>query len=310
MGCASDLPLRTPNLDALAARGTRFSRCYTPSPVCSPARACLATGRGYTRAGVLNNQQNTPLDLPNHYRMLRDSGYEVAGFGKFDLHKPDLDWGLEGQNQLPEYGFTSGCDNEGKGDGVRAWRENERKAVGPYLEHLDETDQSEGYVALYEAAAQQGLGLNFHAISPLKEDSYCDNWIGAHARKTLEGFDEDRPWYMVVNFTGPHDPYDILPEMAQAWDGVEFPRPHHPGDMAEEEVQTRRRYYAAMIENIDRQVGLLWDAVVARGEAENTIVVYSSDHGEMLGDHGRWQKGVSHEGSSHIPLLMAGPGIP
>lgn len=109
-GLNPNLSCKTPHLDALAARGIRFDRCYTPSPLCSPARACLATGRRYGRSVVLGNKDNTPLELPTHYRALRDVGYQVAGVGKFDLHEADQTWGLEGQELLEDYGFTSGCD--------------------------------------------------------------------------------------------------------------------------------------------------------------------------------------------------------
>ncbi len=106
LGCNPELPLRTPNLDRLCGHGIRFTNAFTPSPLCSPARACLATGRDYHRCGV-RNRQNTPLSLPNYYRCLRDSGYEVAGVGKFDLHKPDHDWGLDGSKSRGEFRGTA-----------------------------------------------------------------------------------------------------------------------------------------------------------------------------------------------------------
>ncbi|MFO7870770.1 MAG: sulfatase-like hydrolase/transferase [Kiritimatiellia bacterium] len=124
LGCNGDLPLRTPNLDRLAGNGARFINAFTPSPLCAPARACLATGRDYRRCGVVNNGQNTPVSLPNYYRGLRDAGYEVCGVGKFDIHKADHDQGLEGQNLIREYGFTSGIDNEGKWDAILKYRGN------------------------------------------------------------------------------------------------------------------------------------------------------------------------------------------
>ena len=83
------VPVRTPHLAKLAARGTEFTRAITPSPLCAPARACLAVGMEYDRCGVPGNDVNLPLDMPNMYRLLRDSGYHVMGCGKFDLHKPD-----------------------------------------------------------------------------------------------------------------------------------------------------------------------------------------------------------------------------
>ena len=91
IGCVTDLPLRTPNIDRLAAEGTRFTRAMTPSPVCSPARACLDTGMDYDRCGTANNNENTPLDKKTYYQALREAGYQVSGVGKFDLHKADLD---------------------------------------------------------------------------------------------------------------------------------------------------------------------------------------------------------------------------
>ena len=299
------IPLRMPHLDGLISGGTRFTRCYTPSPVCSPARACLATGRGYTRSGVMGNHENTPVEMDNYYRTLRDAGYQVSGVGKFDLHKPDLDWGLEGKNMLPEYGFTSGCDNEGKGDAIRSWKMKQTPR-GPYMEHLRKQGQDEAHLKMYESQK----GLCWSAISPLPVDDYCDNWIGSNAISEIKAFEEDKPWHLVVNFTGPHDPYDVLPSMAESWEGVEFPEPIQSKGDDPIEVQRRRRYYAAMLENIDTQIGRILKAVEERGELENTLIVYSSDHGEMLGDFGRWAKCRMEEGSSHIPLIMNGPGVP
>ncbi|MHC5058463.1 MAG: sulfatase-like hydrolase/transferase [Planctomycetota bacterium] len=87
------VPVRTPNAVRLAGEGVEFTRAVTPSPLCAPARACLASGMEYDRAGVPGNDVNYPLDQASLYKLLRDSGYHVMGCGKFDLHKPELDWG-------------------------------------------------------------------------------------------------------------------------------------------------------------------------------------------------------------------------
>ncbi len=304
------LGLRTPHLDALMARGMTFSKCYTPAPVCSPARACLATGRSYERCGVVSNFHNTPVDLPTQYHCLRDAGYEVCGVGKFDLHKPDRDWGLTGQNMLAEYGFTCGCDNEGKGDAITSYKGNNCQPRGPYMQYLKEQGLVDQHLAMYDNAADiLGESLNFSAITELTEAAYCDNWIADNGKSFLRGFEANKPWYLTVNFTGPHDPYDVTAEMAEAWSNAEFPDPIQASGPTTEDVKRRRRYYAAMIENIDRHIGDLLAIVDQRGELDNTIVVFSSDHGEMLGDHDRWQKGTWHEGSTHIPLVIAGPGV-
>jgi arylsulfatase A-like enzyme len=307
LGLNPDLPCRTPNLDTLAARGLRFERCYTPSPLCSPARACLATGRCYGRSGVESNRDNTPTDLPTHTRALREAGYQVAGVGKFDLHKADQSWGLDGKELLEEYGYSSGCDNEGKGDGANSYLRNGRQPAGPYLKFLADRGWADAYVDMFSNATDKKSGLNFTAVSPLPEQGYCDNWIAGNAAGELRDFDGDRPWYLVVNFAGPHDPYDVTACMHAAWNDVEFPEPWNAEP--EEGVMQRRRNYAAMIEIIDTRIGELIRIVEERGELDNTLIVYSSDHGEMLGDHNRWTKKVWQEGSSHVPLILAGPGV-
>ena len=135
LGTNPVLPLRTPNLDRLGAQGVRFARAITPSPLCAPARACLAAGREYDRCGVPNNKFDYPLSQPTYYQALRDAGYRVAGVGKFDLHKATLDWGLDGSRLIREWGFTEGIDNEGKMDAIasaagRAAASSGNSAVG------------------------------------------------------------------------------------------------------------------------------------------------------------------------------------
>ena len=148
LGCNSDLPLKTPNINNLCKNGVRFTNAFTPSPLCAPARACLATGRNYSQCGVTNNGQNTPLSLPTYYKGLQDAGYEVAGVGKFDLHKPDLDWGFDGSQMLEEYGLTGGIDNEGKGDAIVSYKKNKMAPKGPYMHFLEERGLSKKHLGV------------------------------------------------------------------------------------------------------------------------------------------------------------------
>ena len=98
-------------------RGTTFTQAITNSPLCAPARACLAQGREYENCGVYNNNFCTPPEVPTFYRALRAGGYQVGGVGKFDLHKPLMYWGEKGWlPQLGELGFTEAMDHEGKWD--------------------------------------------------------------------------------------------------------------------------------------------------------------------------------------------------
>ena len=309
LGCNPGLPLRTPNLDRLCEQGIRFTNAFTPSPLCSPARACLATGRDYHRCGVRNNGQNTPLSLPTYYRGLRDAGYEVAGVGKFDLHKADHDWGLDGAQLLREYGFTCGIDNEGKGDAISSYRANGMSPKGPYMRFLKERGLAETHLAMYQPYLNKPGWLNFPAVTNLPEEAYCDNWVAANGMRYLREFPQGKPWHLVMNFVGPHGPFDVTADMRSRWENVEIPPPVNNDDPDSDGITARRQNYAVMIENIDRHVGSMVDLVRQRGELHNTIIVYSSDHGEMLGDHGRWAKSVWYTPAVGVPLIVSGPGI-
>ena len=308
-----DLPLRTPTLQQLAAQGVSLQRAYCTSPLCAPARASLASGRHYAHCGVPGNGHNYPLQQPTFYQGLRAAGYRVAGVGKFDLHKPprslrtsdpaDLWWELDGSRLLDEWGFTDGIDSEGKLDGSNSYRAAGAPR-GPYLKMLHDRGLADTYVQEH-AARRQHLGAYTTA---LPDAAYGDNWVAANALQVLDGLPRGTPWFLQVNFLGPHDPLDVTAAMRARWEQVEFPLPHaneHPDGAA---LLRARQNYAAMIENIDTWCGRLLEAVAARGELENTVVVYASDHGEMLGDHGRWGKSIWYEAAVRVPLIIAGPG--
>jgi arylsulfatase A-like enzyme len=302
LGSNPDLPLRTPTLDRIAAGGVRFTRAVCPSPLCAPSRACLAAGKDYDHCGVRNNKDDYPLEQPTYYQALRRAGYRVAGVGKFDLHKATMDWGAAGDRLLDEWGFTEGIDNEGKMDAIASGAE---APLGPYMAFLHERDLAQAHVADFR---QRRANKGTHA-TPLPEEAYCDNWIAENGLRFLNGFPKEQPWHLVVNFTGPHSPMDVTEVMQRAWRDVRFPPPVDSTELDPEAHNAIRQNYAAMIENIDRQVGRLLDAVRARGEMERTVVVYSSDHGEMLGDHDRWGKSTYYQPSVGVPLIAAGPGV-
>jgi arylsulfatase A-like enzyme len=247
--------------------------------------------------------------LPTYYQSLRDAGYRVGGVGKFDLHKNTQDpanlyWDLDGSRLLAEWGFTDGIDNEGKLDGSSSYR-HWGAPRGPYLQFLADRGLAEAYVHEHETR-----GEHYDAyVTALPDDAYCDNWLSENGLAILDAFPGDRPWHLVVNFTGPHNPMDVTARMSRRWEKAPMPLAHDNAQDDPDGILRRRRNYAAMIENIDRQVGRLVQAVAKRGELENTIILYSSDHGEMLGDHDRWGKGVWYEPSVGIPLIVAGPGM-
>jgi len=307
LGTNPGLPLRTPNLDTLAARGTRFTRCYCSSPLCAPSRAALAAGKSYDRCGVADNQDDYPLDQPTYYQALQAAGYHVAGVGKFDLHKATLDWGLDGKRLIAEWGFDEGVDNEGKFDGSRSYLANGRQPQGPYLAFLQQRGLADAYCREHDPEVRKPQLDAYTTCLP--DEAYCDNWVAENGACLLAGFPADQPWHLVFNFTGPHNPMDITASMRARWQDIDFPPPHDNDHPDRQGLLRSRQNYAAMIENIDRQVGRLIELVRARGELENTLIVYSSDHGEMLGDHGYWGKSRWQTPSVGVPLIVAGPGV-
>ena len=298
------VPVRMPNLRALADRGVRFNRAFTPSPLCAPARACLAAGKEYARCGVVSNGQNYPIAQTTFYKLLRDRGYHVMGCGKFDLHKASSDWGLDGKRWLKEWGFSDGIDNGGKGDAVRAGR---KEPKDPYMAFLEKRGLRQTHIDDSRRRSQTGASAAFP--TPLPDDAYCDNWVGQNGIDLLRAAPKEKPWFLQVNFTGPHPPWDITQGMTKLYEAVEFPQPNGGRGLAPEQNAAVRRNYSAMITNIDRWIGVYIEELRKRGELENTLIVYSSDHGEMLGDHESWGKSAPYQPSVGVPLVIAGPGV-
>jgi arylsulfatase A-like enzyme len=151
--------------------------------------------------------------------------------------------------------------------------------------------------------------------TPVPDAHYTDNWIGQNGLDLIDATPVGEPWFLQVNFNGPHAPNDISKRMHSGYYGPdrvidEFPQPRYPrGALTEEDHVRVRQNYSALVENIDRILGVYIERLKERGELDNTIVVYSSDHGEMLGDYGRWGKSVPYQASAGVPLAMAGPGI-
>ena len=304
-GLNPEIPVRTPNLNALASRGVHFENCYCASPLCAPSRACLAAGVEYDRCGVPDNSRNYPLDQVTYYSLLREAGYHVMGCGKFDLHKPEPSWGVTGQHLLQEWGFSTGIDSAGKWDAIR-WGMDE--PCDPYTAHLHATERARTHRDDFEKRREIGT---FAATfpTPLPEESYCDNWIASQGLDLLQAAPSDKPWHLVVNFAGPHEPVDVTSRMDRLYRDVAFPQPNRSTQFTPKKHVEIRRCYAAMIENIDAWLGRLLAAVEERGELENTLVVFSSDHGEMLGDHNLWMKKLPQQSSVGIPLVIAGRGV-
>ncbi|MFC1737211.1 sulfatase [Candidatus Hydrogenedentota bacterium] len=318
LGSAGAAFLRTPNLDKLAERGVRMSHCITNAPVCVPARIALATGMQPQRYGSLDNLSFMPASATTLYQRFRDHGYRVGCVGKLDLAKPYSYNGRYGDRPCVfGFGFTHPEECEGK---MAAGGKPEPK--GPYGFYLQEKGLYRAFHEDYVERKRNGWVKNASHDSPLPAEDFEDAYIGSRAAKWIENVPDDFPWHYFVSFVGPHDPFDPPTEYADRYRDAEMPRAipadmtGKPGwvknrvlDMSEEEVTVTRRQYCAAIELIDDQVGLIIEALENRGMLDNTYIVFTSDHGEMLGDHGVYTKEMPYEASIRVPLLVAGPGI-
>ena len=319
LGHAVDAVVDTPNLDRLAARGTRFTHCFSNSPICGPARAALAAGQRPHRLGILNNSGHLPLSRPTIYQRLRDHGYWTGLIGKLDIEKgayPGRDRGPDSRNPvMMAYGF---CDHIHASAGMAVPEQPQM----PFHHYL----ASHG---LYNAfrddreRRKQGrwcVGVNFD--SPLSAKHHIETYVGDHGVRWIEDPPPNHPWFLQLNFDGPHDPFDPPPEYAEKYRGRTMPAPvgldqagkpdwvrHKFFTDDREDIQQARRQYAASVELIDHQIGRLMDALECSGQLDNTVVIYTADHGEMLGDFGLYQKQVPYDPSIRVPLIVAGPGI-
>ena len=294
--------VKTPNLDRLARRAVRFDRAYTQFPLCSPSRVSLLTGLrpDTTRVEDLQTDFRTVLpDVVTLPQTFQRSGYAVARVGKI------YHYGNPGQIG------TSGLDDPKSWDLV----------VNPRGIDKDE----EPKLTNYTPARGLGSSLSYY-ISPAPDEEHTDGKVATEAITLLEKF-KDRPFFVGAGFYRPHCPFiapqkyfDLYPldriaappqyaeaaaqPPAAAW----FTTPPNWGVSEQAQREIVRAYYAS-ITFLDAQVGRLLDAVDRLGLGDNTIVVFMSDHGYLLGERGQWMKQMLFERSARAPLMIAAPGV-
>jgi choline-sulfatase len=318
LGCAGADFINTPNIDRLASRGVRFTQCTTNAPVCAPSRIALATGLQPSRIGCVDNAGYLPRSVPTYYQRLRDHGYRVGCVGKLDLAKPDQYNGRHGDRPcVYGWGFTHPEECEGKMHAGKS-----ATPIGPYTHYLQDRGLLGQFHEDYRNRAADGWIKGGSHDSVLPTDAFEDSYIGRRAAEWIDDIPDDFPWHLFVSFVGPHDPFDPPTEYASRYRDADMPRAvssapdgkpayvrRRQVDMTGDEVDVARRQYCAASELIDDQIGGILAALERRGMADNTVVLFASDHGEMLGDHGLWTKSVPYEAALRVPLVVAGPGI-
>lgn len=311
--------LKTPNLRRLTEMGMNLPNCTVNAPVCAPSRIGLASGVQPSRLGSLANGSFLPANVPTYYQQLRNYGYRVGCVGKLDLAKPDGYNGRYGDRpRAYSWGFTHPEECEGKMHAGRS-----PTPIGPYTHYLQEKGLLEKFHQDYRNRSSSGGWIkNGSYDSVLPTEDFEDSYIGRRATEFIETVPDDFPWHMFVSFVGPHDPFDPPTEYGDKYRQAEMSPPIEDNmegkpdwvqkrvvNITPEEVKVTRQQYCAATELIDDQIGNMLNALEERDMLENTYIIYSSDHGEMLGDHGLYTKSLAYEASLRVPLIVAGPGI-
>jgi choline-sulfatase len=294
-------PAKTPHMEALAAKGVVFDAAYCNSPLCSPSRVTFMTGRLPSRTGVYDNAAEFRSDIPTFAHHLRLAGYRTALAGKMHFCGADQLHGFEQRLTTDiypaDFGWTPDWDH---GHARLSWYHN------------------------MSSVTEAGLCVRSNQIDFDEEVAFAaERMIYDHARGT-----DPRPLCLVASLTHPHDPFAIPEYWWKLYDEYEIPLPRvapesitlHPhekrlrevcdmdgANISQEDVRRARHAYYGAISYVDDHLGRLLRALEATGLARDTVVMVTSDHGEMLGERGLWYKMSFFEGACRVPLIVHAP---
>jgi len=292
--------VQTPHIDGLASRGVRFENCYTSCPICVPARASLATGQYTHSIGYWDNAMAYDGKLRSWAHILAENGIRVDSVGK-----------LHFRNDTDPTGFNEQIIPMHIMDGIGAvW--------GAVRDPLPETPRKT------EMFMQIGAGLSKYNEYDLAVTQNSINWLSESERK-------DAPWMLYAGYVAPHFPLVVPEEFLNMYDPADMPLPklhpktdyqchpwlarmneytHYDGELiSDDNRRLAIACYYGLCSFLDHQIGRLLEAIDIAGFGGNTTIIYTSDHGEMLGMRGRWGKSVLYRESTEIPLIIAGNGI-
>jgi len=300
--CYGHPHVHAPNLSALAAAGVVFENTYCNSPLCAPSRAALMTGQLPSHTGVYDNAAELPASMPTFAHYLRSVGYQTCLAGKMHFIGPDQLHGFETRLTTDIYPADFG------------WTPN-----------WDEPDVRATWYHNMSSVAQAGPCITTNQLD-------FDEEVTFHAVRKLYNLvrsAEKRPFCLTVSLTHPHDPYAIAQEYWDRYDPSMIGPPNvaaRPADQldphsrrlrwmcamdeqppTEAQVRNARHAYYAAISYVDDKVGELLHALQATGLDDNTIIIFTSDHGDMLGERGLWYKMSFFEWAARIPLIFHAP---
>mgnify|MGYP003576276758 CR=1 FL=1 len=302
LGCYGSEIVATPHLDALAARGTRFAHAYCSSPVCIPARASFAVGKYIHQIGYWDNADAYDGAIPSWHHKLRERDHEVVSIGKLHFRKPDEDHGFSSEI-IPMHII------EGKGDLMGLVRSELPVRKGAY-----------------KMAHFAGPGESQYTFYDREITARAQVWLRQAAQR-----ESDKPWVLFVSLVAPHFPLTAPPEHYYRYYDQNLPmpklyekseRPTHPylvdyarsfnyDDYFDRDAVKRAvAGYYGLCSFLDENIGKILGSLEDAGLADDTRVVYTSDHGDNMGTRGLWGKSTMFEETAAVPLIMAGDDIP
>jgi choline-sulfatase len=297
--------VHAPNLDALAARSVVFDAAYCPSPLCAPSRSAMLTGRCASAVEVFDNAAELRASVPTLAHVLRTEGYRTCLAGKMHFVGPDQLHGFE--RRLTTDVYPASLD----------WTPDWTREVAdrlPWYHSVEAVQTPAATVASMQTDYDDEVA--FHAVRYLQD-------------LAREG--SERPFLLTVSFTNPHDPWEVPPRYWDLYDPSAIEPPAVPAlpferldphsrrlaqmsgldvvEISEEQVRRARHGYYAAISYVDERIGSVLSALRACGFDEDTVIVFTADHGEFLGERGLWYKMSFLEPAARVPLLVGGPGV-
>lgn len=307
LGCYGHPFVATPAIDRLAAEGTVFESAYTPSPVCVPSRYSLISGREPSATGCVDNEFPMPVDAPTLMGALTDDGYRTHGVGKMHFPAPPNNYmGFQTRDIGEEFGSA---------------------ATDDYLRVIDESN----FAHVTRPLGQRSEMYYIPQVSPLPEEYHFTHWVADRSIDFLGHRDKSEPFFLWSSFIAPHPPFSPPENWIGTYPPQLMPDPFRPRGSEDlltihNRLQNRYKfrdggddrrlgqliqsYYYASVSFVDQQIGRILEALDATGERENTIIILSADHGELLGDYGSYGKRSFLDAAARVPLIISGPGFP